>query len=132
MLNRRAIGRGIEREAARLLASLGFEVIRKNFTCRNGEIDLIALHKGEGLLVFWEVRSRNKSHEEIFGRAELSITESKKRHIFLCAQRFLQQNPQFLSYKLRFDLLAASLEREGSGIKIEWRHFENIITESFE
>ena len=52
---RRWFGSRSERAAARFLKSLGYRVVTRNYRCRHGEIDLIALDGR--CLVFVEVRS---------------------------------------------------------------------------
>lgn len=52
---RQALGRAGEEMAERYLTRQGFKIIVRNFRCRLGEIDLIALDNG--VLVFVEVKT---------------------------------------------------------------------------
>lgn len=56
---KRARERGARAEqlAADYLVKRGYRIITRNFSCKLGEIDIIARHEGE--LVFVEVRSRH-------------------------------------------------------------------------
>lgn len=57
MLNRHRLGRAGEDFAAVYLTGLGYEVLRRNFRCRRGEIDLVCRRGEEVLLV--EVKTRS-------------------------------------------------------------------------
>ena len=41
-MNKRELGSRYEEAAARFLESRGYEIIERNYRCRQGEIDLIA------------------------------------------------------------------------------------------
>ncbi len=49
-------GASAEAEATRLLLERGYRIVERNFRCKAGELDLIALDRN--VLVFVEVRSR--------------------------------------------------------------------------
>ena len=49
-------GREAERQALKYLQRRGLKLLKRNFLCRHGEIDLVMLHAG--VLVFVEVRAR--------------------------------------------------------------------------
>ena len=100
MISRRNIGNDAEDIASVFITSRGFSVIKRNFTCRFGEIDIIALHNHT--LVFIEVRSKNS---QMKGSPAESITVFKKRKIFKTAQYFLKCNAQYMDYSCRFDFI---------------------------
>jgi putative endonuclease len=56
LLTRQRLGRAGEELAAEHLATLGYQVLDRNFRCRRGEIDLVCRHRGEVSLV--EVKTR--------------------------------------------------------------------------
>ena len=74
-----------ERCAARFLKKHGYEILRRNFRTRMGEIDLIA-REGH-VLVFVEVKSRR---EGIPGAAEASVDKKKQRSLSKTALFFLR------------------------------------------
>ena len=51
-----SLGKAYEEKAAAFLAKRGFQVLERNFRCRQGEVDLVGVH--EGCLVFVEVQYR--------------------------------------------------------------------------
>ena len=64
-MDKRASGRAGEDTAAAYLASLGYDVLQRNYYTRYGEIDIIA-NDGDWL-VFTEVRKKKKC--EIWNRS---------------------------------------------------------------
>ena len=56
MQNNRKVGDAQETRTVLELEKLGYKILQKNFRCRTGEIDIVALHKG--YLVFVEVKYR--------------------------------------------------------------------------
>jgi len=84
--NRRALlGVRGEKTAARFLKRKGYEILRRNFRTRFGEIDII--DRDGHTLVFVEVKSRR---EGIPGAAEASVGAKKKRSLSKAALFFLQ------------------------------------------
>ena len=70
-----------EERACQLVVSRGGTIIARNYSCRLGEIDLIALDNER--LAFIEVRYRQHSH---FGSALASVSPAKQRKVFMTAQ----------------------------------------------
>lgn len=83
---RRRIGRTGESLAAEILKRDGYYIIKRNYSCRWGELDIIA--KKENTLVFAEVKTRLNDQ---YGSGREAVDERKKRHIRNCAQEFLSQ-----------------------------------------
>lgn len=77
-------GQAAEAQAARYLEDRGLRIIERNYTCRHGEIDLIA-RDGE-TLVFVEVRARSSS---TFGGAAASITAAKQAKLTRTALHYM-------------------------------------------
>ncbi len=99
-----------ERYAERYLQSHGLVLIKRNYRCRFGEIDLIM--RDEMVTVFVEVRMRAT---EVFGGAASSITSSKREKLMRTARQYLvslKSIPQ-----CRFDAVLLSGIK---GEKIEW------------
>lgn len=59
--NRRAIGTEYETLAGEYLTRHGYQILCRNFHCRQGEIDIIA--RDRDYLVFIEVKYRRDEHE---------------------------------------------------------------------
>ncbi len=101
--NTRARGMRAEDIAVRRLEKAGYKVIERNFSCKVGEIDLIALH--EGYLVFVEVRSR---HDELAVDPIYSVNVRKQKKIIRAAQYYLTTRCSELP-NCRFDVVIVTL-----------------------
>jgi len=79
-------GRCFEDIACEYLANLGYRILHRNFYCRGGEIDIIALD-GD-VLVFVEVKGTTTE----LNPAE-RIDYRKLQRIYKCAEEFLLKTP---------------------------------------
>ena len=103
-------GRIAEEKALAYLLAQGLKLIRQNYSCRLGEIDLIM--RDRNCLVFIEVRSRISKN---FGGGLGSITYTKKQKIIKSASYYLlTQNMQ--TWALRFDVISI----DGKAASITW------------
>ena len=75
-----------ERAAAAFLKEKGYRILQTNFSCKQGEIDIVA-EEGESL-VFVEVKTRIELGEEL---PEAALTRSKKRKVARAAREFMRQ-----------------------------------------
>jgi putative endonuclease len=103
---RRWFGSRSERAAARFLKRLGYRIVTRNYTCRHGEIDLVALDGR--CVVFVEVRSTGTADAS---RPAASVDHAKQRRLTDLALHFLQQR-RLLDCSARFDVLALSWPAE--------------------
>ena len=99
---RRWFGTRSERAAARFLRRAGFRILRRNYRCPHGEIDLVAAEGG--CVVFVEVRSTGRQDTE---RPAASVDEAKQRRLSRLALHFLQKH-RLLEEPARFDVLVVS------------------------
>jgi putative endonuclease len=60
------------------LTSLGLRVVDRNWRCRYGELDVIAVDEAAGVLVFVEVKTRTSDR---FGGVEQAVTPQKVRRL---------------------------------------------------
>ena len=109
-------GKKGEEIASKYLNNNGYEVIKQNFRCKLGEIDLIAIKNNT--IIFVEVKTRSSTK---FGTAEQAVDSKKKRHILRTSQVFLTKN-ELNNCNLRFDVI--SVYMNGDIYKIE--HFKDI------
>jgi putative endonuclease len=84
--NKRALGTKKEQLAADYLESLGWTILERNFFCRQGEIDLIALSP-EKTLVFVEVKYRSSTkngfpEEAVNIKKQIKIQKTAKYYLF--------------------------------------------------
>ncbi len=75
--------------AVRLLMLDGYEILERNFRCREGEIDIICARGGH--LVFTEVKTRRTA---AFGRPSEAVTRRKQNCLRRAAARWLAENAQ--------------------------------------
>ncbi|GAB3310737.1 YraN family protein [Haliea atlantica] len=94
-------GREYEERAARWLLARGWQILCRNFLCRAGELDLVALDGS--CLVFVEVRAR--SHPG-YGGAAASVDRRKQRKLQRAAAVFLRRHPHYAKLACRFDVIA--------------------------
>lgn len=100
--NRRRIGSEKEQLAAEYLEKRGFQILNRNFYCRQGEIDLIA-ESPEHILVFIEVKYRKNDRN---GLPEEAVTISKQRRIKKAAQVYLYYHREKTEKECRFDVVS--------------------------
>jgi len=101
-------GQAKETEAIKYLLSKhsNMRLLKRNYLCSQGEIDLIfeeKLSRDETELVFVEVRS---SGIDLGGRLVESIAADKKRHILQTARHYLKNYRGFAG-SMRFDVLVS-------------------------
>lgn len=100
---RKKLGYLGEELAAKYLTEKGYTVLRKNYTVRGGEIDIIATD-GKSL-VFIEVKTRKN---DIFGSAAEAVDSKKIAHMCTAAERFIYENSDNTEIKdlaVRFDVI---------------------------
>jgi len=111
----KSLGDNYENAAARWLQAQGLTIIARNYSCRAGELDLIARDCSH--LVFIEVRARSSPR---FASAAASVDRRKRRRLILAAQWFLQQHPQLAQLPCRFDVVAFQPRQSTSGQTPRW------------
>ena len=85
--------------AARFCRKQQLKIIKRNYRCRFGEIDIIA--ERDGVVHFIEVK--NRSHDLIPGRYAVNV--AKQRHIRNCAQNYLLQHGMLNDCMVSFDVI---------------------------
>ena len=121
-LDRKLLGAAGERAAAAALRRSGYRILKRNYTCPVGEIDIIA-RRGK-LIVFVEVKTRVS---DIHAHPMDNITYTKKRHIVRTAKHYLREikSPDV---EYRFDVVTVVW---GTGRKPEkLEHHEAAFEES--
>ena len=105
-MDRRQIGMDAENRAADFLAAAGLTVLRRNYRCRLGELDIVARHGP--LLVIAEVRCRSRDD---FGGAAASVTSAKQRRIVQATRHLLMRHPPLAQLSIRFDVLTVNADQ---------------------
>ncbi|MBD6615186.1 YraN family protein [Komarekiella sp. 'clone 1'] len=105
------------------LQSTGWMILHRRFSCRWGEIDIIAQYQGkaggakrqegdkgensslitqDSILIFVEVKTRSSGNWDAGGRS--AITPQKQAKLWRTAEIFLAQYPEKADYPCRFDV----------------------------
>ena len=75
-----------EENATKYLEKQGYQIIQRNFSCKQGEIDIIAKDKNE--YVFIEVKTRQNTH---YGMpCEAVHSRKQKKHIWNATKYYLR------------------------------------------
>ena len=110
---RRALGAAGEDAVARWYTAAGYEVVDRNWRCREGELDLIVARGHE--LVFCEVKTRRGTG---YGAPVEAVTVTKQQRIRALALLWLGAHPDRRARDLRFDV-ASVLAARGMAPVIE-------------
>jgi len=100
---RQILGRTGEEMAEEYLEQHGFKIVRRNFRCRLGEIDLVALHRG--VLVFVEVKTRTADHRG----SPLESVDARKQMRCMRAATFYLSRHGLHGREARFDVVGVSM-----------------------
>ncbi len=104
---RRAFGAAGEERAAAWYREQGYEVLDRNWRCKEGELDLVVRRRSE--VIFVEVKTRRTDR---FGIPAEAITPAKQRRLRVLAGQYLAAT-EVRAASLRFDvvsILAGELE----------------------
>ena len=116
-LNKLDFGKYGEEKAVSYLEDKNYEIIARNFSCYQGEIDIIAKNKNE--LVFCEVKTRSNFG---YGRPADAVDNYKQKHIWNAAKYYLYKNNLMDSF-IRFDVIEVYFK----GNKIFINQIKNIF-----
>jgi len=109
------IGREGEALAVSYLKKKGYRIIERNYRCRLGEIDIVALDRKT--LCFIEVKTRSTSD---YDRPEMAVHKHKQHRLSKVALWFLKEK-HLEDVRARFDVV--SIRRRGDLNEVQ--HFEN-------
>ena len=93
------LGKQGEEYANQYLQTQGYQIIEKNFYCKQGEIDIIAKDKKE--YVFIEVKTRTSLQ---YGMPREAVNIKKQRHIWNATKYYLYKNKLENKF-IRFDVI---------------------------
>lgn len=113
-----SIGRDGESVAANWYVRAGFAIEARNWRCREGELDVVALRVGRSgeppLLVVCEVKTRSSSR---FGSGAESVGPQKQRRLRLATTRYLHQRDGG-PCRVRFDVAIVDRGPHGYSIRV--------------
>ena len=97
---RRDLGDAGERIAARHYEASGYDVVDRNWRCREGELDLV-LRRGRRL-VFCEVKTRSST---AFGAPAEAVTRAKQTRLRHLAAKWIDESG-IRPVEIRFDVVS--------------------------
>lgn len=106
MYYKQETGKEGEDIATKYLKDIGYNVIERNFECRQGEIDIIALDKDE--IVFVEVKTRRNKK---YGLASEAVNDIKKKHLWKAVEYYLYSRNLQDDF-IRLDVIEIYLRKE--------------------
>lgn len=92
--------------ACEYLSECGLRVLERNFSCRTGEIDIIAVQ--DDTVVFIEVKTRSSDK---YGLPSEAVSKGKQQKIVKTALYYMQKN-RLLDYMCRFDVMEITVDEE--------------------
>lgn len=95
----KVVGNLGEQTAKNYLIKNGYKILTTNYSCRFGEIDIIAMDKE--CLVFIEVKTRTSGK---YGHPENAVNYWKKKHLELTARNYIDYK-RMGNYIARFDVV---------------------------
>lgn len=114
-MDRKSLGAWGEQQAARYLCLRGYRILERNYSCRSGEIDIVA--KKGNFIVFVEVKLRKNSK---FAEAREFVTYAKQRRILSAAGLYLASHDWDL--QPRFDVIEIYAPAGESSRKVRINH----------
>lgn len=111
--NAKNIGYDGENAVCEFLKRHEYEIIKKNFTIRGGEIDIIAMKNN--LIAFVEVKTRKAN---ALSDGEQAITYSKKNLIIKTAQAYIEKSG-LTDFDYRFDVAVVTMNN-GKILKLKY------------
>ena len=117
-MDKKSLGNFGEEKAVQFLRRKGYRILERNFSCKFGEVDIIA-QKGS-YIVFVEVKLRKNSS---FAEAREFVTASKQRRIISSAVIWLSRTSSQL--QPRFDVIEIYAPFGESSRSITINHIED-------
>ena len=114
---RRKRGAQGEQLAVNHLRRQGYQIVERNFSCKLGEVDIIAVK--DEYLVFCEVKSRMSAD---FGGAIAAVNYNKQQKLVRLANYYYHFRGEHSKKTCRFDVIAVQYHADG---KPEIVHLEN-------
>ena len=119
MYERHETGKIGENIAVRYLEKIGYKILERNFECKQGEIDIVALDKNE--IIFIEVKTRASA---LYGLPKEAVNQIKKKHIYKSAEYYVYTH-NLENEPIRIDVIEI-YKKQG---KFWVNHIKQAITE---
>jgi len=105
--NSGSAGKRGEDLACKFLKKDKYKILKKNFSSKQGEIDIIAEDR-KGVLCFVEVKARSRQD---YGLPVEAVTHSKQKKLLATSFIYLEKN-RIKSKDMRFDIVSVDLRDE--------------------
>ncbi len=113
------VGETGENKVASFLRKRGFSILKRNFQCRYGQIDIIA--ENDEFIIFVEVKTRKKGS---FISGTEAVDAFKQRRITLTANDYIVRTE--CQKQPRFDVAEVTVfEKEDKGLGYNLKYIEN-------
>jgi putative endonuclease len=109
MAEHNELGKKGEELAARFVSKLGYEILEKNYRFKKLELDIIAEHNNE--LIIIEVKTRQSRY---LAGPEITVTKGKQKSIIKAAHQYIME--QELDLQTRFDIISIILNEKETDI----------------
>ena len=110
--------------AAKYLQKLGYRIVARNFSCKMGEIDIVAVNDASKVIAFVEVKSRNSTK---YGLPCQAVGLRKQRKLINTAEYFMLSHRGLGQYQMRMDVF--EILRLGGFVYV--RHLKNAFGKGF-
>lgn len=110
MAEHNVLGERGEYLALELLKDKGYSILETNWRHKRDEVDIIAMHGNE--LVIVEVKTRSTG---FFGDPEDSVDEAKMTRMISVAEEYIEQNN--IELECRYDIVSIILNNNNSKIR---------------
>lgn len=117
MYYKQETGKSGEEIASKYIENQGYEILERNFSCQQGEIDIIAKDKEE--IVFIEVKTRTNKK---YGLASEAVNENKQNHL-LRAIKYYIYIKKYENKFIRIDVIEVYIKNG----KVEVNHIKQAI-----
>lgn len=108
MNNKNMVGKFGEDKSAEYLENNDYEVINRNYYCKFGEIDIIAVDKKTSELVFIEVKTRTNLS---YGMPIEAINKQKIKHMKKSINHYIV-NKNILNWDIRIDAIEVLIKEK--------------------
>jgi putative endonuclease len=112
-MNNKTLGKIGEDYATQFLRKNGYAVLRRNWRCALGEIDIVAQEKD--FIAFVEIKTRKSAS---FGPGYSSVNSAKQLKLIKLAHMYLKRYG-LSDRPCRIDIISIDMERDGSVLNIE-------------
>lgn len=115
-----------ERLAINFLKKNKYKILEKNIHISHNELDIVALHKKDSMIVFVEVKTRSVDTDlySPFGTPSDAVTYAKQKRTIDAARGYLNTHKKFYKYQPRFDVIEVYLHKKSKQL-LKINHIEN-------